>query len=91
MGGTEFPSIDIRVELRRQGLTQQALASALGVDASTLTRIMRGQRRPPGGFAARARAAIARLARAEHAAADARARSLAADTEGGDTGDAHHQ
>ena len=77
MKGTEFPSRKIRVELARHGLTQQALASALGIDPSTLTRIMRGNRRPPAGLAARALAVIGRLALAEQAAAKARAAVLA--------------
>ena len=67
----------IRVRLTALGVSQHALAQALGVSQATLSLWLNGYRQPPAGFAAQAEAALDLLEQAERAAAEARARVLA--------------
>ena len=70
-------SEDIRRRLHRLGMTQEEFAAALGIADSTLSRMLRGRRRPPEGFTERVLATLDRLERAEAAAEEARRRVLA--------------
>ena len=75
MGITKVQTI--RARLAALGVSQHALARALGVSQATLSLWLNGYRRPPAGFEAAAMAELDVLEQAERAAAEARAEALA--------------
>jgi len=75
MVATGLPKL--RGRLAESGIQNQVLASALGMDPSLLSAILRGRRAAPEGFEARVTAALDRLEAAEAAAEEARQRVLA--------------
>ena len=62
----------IRSRLAALGVSQHALARALGVSQTTLSLWLNGYRQPPAGFEAAATAELDLMEAAERAAADAR-------------------
>lgn len=66
----------IRVRLTALGVSQHALAKALGVSQATLSVWLNGYRQPPAGFEAAATAALDLLEQAEREAAETRSRVL---------------
>ena len=66
----------IRGRLAEAGVTQHDLAEQLGMHPTKLNHILRGRRSPTPDFCALAMAALARLERAEQAAAEARRKAL---------------
>lgn len=69
---------EIRNRIALAGLTRDAVARRAGIHPSQLSRYLNGAIEPPPSFAARARAAIDILERAERAADEARRRVLEA-------------
>ena len=67
----------VRSRLAALGVSQHALARALGVSQATLSLWLNGYRQPPPGFEAAAMAELDLMERAERAAAEARAEALA--------------
>ena len=72
----------VRSRLAALGVSQHALARALGVSQATLSVWLSGYRQPPAGFEAAAMAELDLLEAAERAAADARTETLARGREG---------
>ena len=72
---TKFQAI--RGRMTRLGVSQHALAQALGVSQATLSLWFNGYRAPRPGFVAEAAAALNALEQAERAAAHTRATVLA--------------
>lgn len=68
---------DLRQRIAASPLTQEHLAIKLGYDPTLFSRIIRGLRPAPDGFADRVDAMLDLLERAEAAAEEARARVLA--------------
>ncbi len=66
----------VRVRLAALGVSQHALARALGVSQATLSVWLNGYRQPPTGFEVEAAAALDLLEQAERAATEARAKVL---------------
>ena len=71
------PPRAIRAHLAALGVSQHALARALGVSQATLSLWLNGYRRPPAGFEAAAHAELDVMERADRAAAELRAQVLA--------------
>ncbi len=67
----------IRSRLAALGVSQHALARALGVSQATLSLWLNGYRKPPPEFEAAAMAELDVMERAERAATEARAEALA--------------
>ena len=67
----------IRSRLAALGVSQHALARALGVSQATLSLWLNGYRQPPAGFEAAAMAELDLMEAAERAAAEARTEALA--------------
>ena len=67
----------VRARLAALGVSQHALARALGISQATLSLWLNGYRQPPTGFEAEAAAALDLLEQAERAATEARAQVLA--------------
>ena len=67
----------VRARLAALGVSQHALARALGISQATLSLWLNGYRQPPTGFEAEAAAALDLLEQAECAATEARAQVLA--------------
>ncbi len=67
----------VRARLATLGVSQHALARALGVSQATLSLWLNGYRKPPAGFEAAAMAELDLLEQAERAAAELRTRVLA--------------
>ena len=67
----------IRMRLTTLGVSQHALAQALGVSQATLSVWLNGYRAPRPGFVVEAAAALDALEQAERAAATTRAQILA--------------
>ena len=67
----------VRGRLATLGVSQHALARALGISQATLSLWLNGYRQPPTGFEAEAAAALDLLQQAERAATEARAQVLA--------------
>ena len=63
----------VRGRLATLGVSQHALARALGISQATLSLWLNGYRQPPTGFEAEAAAALDLLEQAERAATEARA------------------
>ena len=73
----------VRSRLAALGVSQHALARALGVSQATLSLWLNGYRQPPPGFERAAMAELDLMERAERAAAEARAEALATGRAGG--------
>ena len=67
----------VRVRLAALGISQHALARALGISQATLSVWLNGYRQPPTGFEVEAAGALDLLEQAERAATEARAKVLA--------------
>ena len=67
----------VRSRLAALGVSQHALARALGVSQATLSLWLNGYRHPPPGFERAAMAELDLMEGAERAAAEARAEALA--------------
>ena len=67
----------IRGRMAQIGITQQALALAMGYERSAITRYLTGVRPMPEGFEERVMATLNLLGEAEKAAQEARERVLA--------------
>ena len=75
----------IRGRLAQIGITQQALALAMGYERSAITRYLTGVRPMPEGFEERVHAALDRLEAAEKAAQEAREKVLAGNRSQGES------
>ncbi|MYN66834.1 MAG: helix-turn-helix transcriptional regulator [Acidobacteria bacterium] len=67
----------VRSRLATLGVSQHALARALGVSQATLSLWLNGHREPPAGFEAAAMAELDVIEAAERAATEARTEALA--------------
>ena len=67
----------LRQRVNASGLTQQAIATAVGIDRSLLSRLLGGHRGVSEDLRERIEHAIDRLERAEQAASEARAKVMA--------------
>ena len=70
----------LRQRVRASGLTQQAIATAAGIDRTVLSRILGGHHRLSEDMRDRIERAITRVEQAEAAAQEARAKWLAENT-----------